>query len=109
MIWFAASLFRQDGQVAPLSVGGSGALQLHNGELDIVPSVVPRLGSFNTFTGLNSFTYLRLVPNSSGQPMVCNAGQDALGMLWFDASNPQTSHLKLCAMTAGKADWVQLR
>ncbi len=38
-----------------MSLGGSGALAVTNGALDVVTTVVPRLAAANTFTGLNTF------------------------------------------------------
>src|SRR4051794_10880157 len=38
-----------------MSLGGSGALAVTNGALDVVTNVVPRLAAANTFTGLNTF------------------------------------------------------
>lgn len=63
-----------------LTVGTSGALAIVNGSLDIVTSVVPRLESANTFTGLNTFAQdpiyaTSATPASAGAP--CTTGQHA--------------------------------
>jgi hypothetical protein len=54
-----------------LNLGGSGALQITNGSLDIVPSVVPTKGAPNIFTALNEFTQgltLDALSSSPGTP-----------------------------------------
>ncbi len=66
-----------------LSLGGSGALAVTNGSLDVVTTVVPRLAAANSFSGLNTFSQAPVLPESTPSSSVaaCTAGA-----LWADAN-----------------------
>jgi hypothetical protein len=87
-----------------VSMGASGAVSMRNGEVDIVPNVVPRLATTNKFTGYNSFNLLKLVPKPTN--LDCNS--DNLGIFWFDNSDNSNSQVKVCGNSKGKAEWLTL-
>jgi hypothetical protein len=85
-----------------LSLGGSGALAYENGTLDVVTSVLPRLGAGNTFTGTNTFANLKLQLSTAG----CSMASD-FGRLGLDNTDPQNTKLKVCAYVRGKLQWAR--
>jgi hypothetical protein len=64
------------------ALGGSGALAITGGSLDIVSSVVPMKAAANSFTGVNTFTQLAITsstPSSSSAACVADT-------IWRDAN-----------------------
>jgi hypothetical protein len=86
-----------------LSVGGSGALALQAGALDIVPSIVPRKTAENTWLGRNTFADLRLAASTAS----CVDAKNDLGRLALDTSDAANTKLQVCGWQAGKLGWLK--
>lgn len=88
-----------------MSLGGSGALSFVNGALDVVTSVVPRLGSTNSFTGSNSFANGITLNSTSSQP-ACSSS--VRGLFWFQNNGSAKDSLQVCAYTGSTYTWANL-
>ncbi|MGH9582733.1 MAG: hypothetical protein ACRD4O_07355 [Bryobacteraceae bacterium] len=88
-----------------LSLGGSGALQVTNGSLDINTVVVPQLGVANTFTGLNTMTNGLSLLTSNTQP-ACSAS--IRGTLWYLNNGSAKDSVQACVYTGSAFAWVSL-
>jgi hypothetical protein len=93
----------QQGWYQTVSLGGSGALAIQDGTLDVVPSVIPFRSSPNTWSGLNSFTgALQVVPTATDP----GCTSQSLGSIWMDSTDSKTTKLKFCLNRSGKPVWV---
>lgn len=90
---------------ATVSVGPSGALAISSGSIDIVTSVVPRLMSANTFTGLNTFSAGIKLNSGSSQP-ACDSS--IRGSLWFQNNGSSRDSLQVCAYSGTAYNWVSI-
>jgi hypothetical protein len=88
-----------------LSVGGSGALKVTNGSLDINTVVVPQLGVANTFTGLNAMTDGLSLLTSNTQPA---CGSSLRGTLWYLNNGSSKDNLQVCVYNGTAFAWVNL-
>ena len=87
------------------SLGGSGALAVTNGSLDIVTSVVPRLAAANNFVGLNTFSNgVRLAP-SAPQPA---CGSSLRGLFWFVNNGSSRDGVQVCVYNGSAYNWISL-
>ena len=84
-------------------VGGSGARAVVNGALDIVTSVVPRLGAANTFTGYNSFNAIQLQGTASDPG--CKSSSD-IGKIWINTASSSNTVYEVCLASAGTIKWI---
>jgi hypothetical protein len=88
-----------------LSLGGSGALKITNGALDINTAIVPQLGWANTFTGFNTMTNGLSLLTSSTQP-TCNSSYR--GALWYLNNGSAKDNLQVCVYNGSSFAWVNL-
>jgi hypothetical protein len=88
-----------------LSVGGSGALKVTNGSLDINTVVVPQLGVANTFTGFNTMTNGVSLLTSNTQP-ACAASHR--GTLWYLNNGSSKDSVQVCVYNGTAFAWVAL-
>ena len=88
-----------------LSVGGSGALAITNGSLDVVSTVVPRLTAANSFTGSNSFASGVTLASTGTQP---TCGSTTRGLLWFQNNGNSKDGLQVCAYNGSAYIWASL-
>ena len=87
-----------------MSLGGSGALAVTNGALDVVTSVVPRLAAANTFTGLNTFPAgLRM---GGGTQPSCDT--NARGLFWYQSNGSAKDAVQVCVYTGSAFTWTSL-
>jgi hypothetical protein len=93
--------------LASLSVtaGNSGGLSVDcssgsNCVADIVPAVVPMTTSANSFTGLNSFSHMKLPAGTSADPLQCASSSDA-GKIWIQTNAATGRQLYICEGTTG--------
>ena len=94
----AANVWTQMG-----AVGGSGALAVVNGALDIVTSVVPRLAAANAFTGLNSFNAIQLQGSTSDPG--CKSSSD-IGKIWINTTSSANTAYEVCLVSSGTIQWI---
>jgi hypothetical protein len=87
-----------------MSLGGSGALAVTNGALDVVTSVVPRLAAANTFTGLNTFP--SGVRMGGGTQPSCDT--NARGLFWFQNNGSTKDAIQVCVYTGSAYSWTNL-
>lgn len=88
-----------------LNLGGSGALEMTNGSLDINPAVVPQLGVANTFTGFNTMTDGVSLLTSNAQPA---CGTATRGTLWYVNNGSSKDDLQVCVYNGTAFAWVNL-
>ncbi|MGH9609708.1 MAG: hypothetical protein ACRD34_08535 [Bryobacteraceae bacterium] len=88
-----------------LNLGGSGALQITNGSLDINPAVVPQLGVANTFTGFNTMTDGISLLTTDPQPACSSSTR---GTLWFIDNGSSKDDLQVCVYTGTAFAWVNI-
>lgn len=88
-----------------LNLGGSGALQMTNGSLDINPAIVPQLGVANTFTGFNTMADGVSLLTSNPQPA---CGTSTRGTLWFLNNGSSKDNLQVCVYNGTAFAWVNL-
>jgi trimeric autotransporter adhesin len=87
-----------------MSLGGSGALAITNGALDVVTSVVPRLAAANTFTGLNTFpSGVRM--GGVTQP---SCDTNARGLFWYQNNGSAKDGVQVCVYTGSAFAWTSL-
>jgi hypothetical protein len=87
-----------------MSLGGSGALAITNGALDVVTTVVPRLTAANTFTGLNTFpSGVRL---GGGTQPSCDT--NARGLFWYQNNGSAKDGVQICVYTGSAFLWTSL-
>ncbi len=87
-----------------MSLGGSGALAVTNGALDVVTSVVPRLAAANTFTGLNTFpSGIRM---GGGTQPSCDT--NARGLFWYQNNGSAKDAIQVCVYTGSAFVWTSL-
>ncbi|HZQ51704.1 MAG TPA: hypothetical protein VFB14_05880 [Bryobacteraceae bacterium] len=86
-----------------MSLGGSGALAVNNGALDIVTSVVPRLAAANTFSGFNSFSALQIAGSSTNPG--CASTSD-VGKIWINTTSSTNTAYQVCLAVSGTVQWV---
>jgi hypothetical protein len=84
-----------------INVGGSGALTITGGSLDIAPNVLPRLAVTNSFTGLNSFAGGVQLPTTGTQPTCSSSNR---GLMWVSQGTNDT--LQVCLNVSGTPTWV---
>ena len=94
----ASNVWTQQG-----AVGGSGALAVVNGALDVVTSVVPRLPAANTFTGFNSFNAIQLQGSASNPG--CKSSSD-IGKIWINTTSSSNTAYEVCLAASGTVQWV---
>lgn len=85
------------------ALGGSGALTINNGALDIVTSVVPRLAAPNVFTGLNTFLLVQI------QGAISDPGctsQSDIGKIWINTKSSSNTLYEVCLSSSGSIQWV---
>lgn len=87
-----------------MSLGGSGALAVTNGALDVVTSVVPRLAAANTFTGLNTFP--SGVRMGGGTQPTCDV--NGRGLFWFQNNGSSKDAIQVCVYTGSAYLWTSL-
>jgi hypothetical protein len=85
-----------------LNLGGSGALEMVGGSLDINPGVSPTLGSPNTWTVLNNFQQGLSLLTSGSQPTCSSTYR---GALWYTNGGSGKDSLQLCAFTGSAFGW----
>lgn len=85
------------------AVGGSGALAVMNGAVDIVTSVVPRLAAANAFTGLNSFNAIQLQGSISDPG--CKSSSD-IGKIWINTTSSANTGYEVCLASSGTVQWI---
>lgn len=88
-----------------LSLGGSGALQVTSGSLDINPAIVPQLGVANTFTGFNTMSDGVSLLTSNSQP-ACST--NTRGTLWFLNNGSSKDDLQVCVYNGTTFTWVNI-
>ncbi len=88
-----------------LSLGGSGSLAFNNGSLDIVPGVVPRLTTTNSFTGLNTFSNGILLANATTQP-TCSIS--TRGLFWYLNNGTSKDGVQVCVYNGSSYAWISL-
>lgn len=88
-----------------LNLGGSGALQITDGSLDINPAVVPQLGVANTFTAFNTMTDGISLLTSNPQPACSDSTR---GTLWFIDNGSSKDDLQVCVYTGSAFAWVNI-
>jgi hypothetical protein len=88
-----------------LSLGGSGSLAFTNGSLDIVPGVVPRLTTANSFSGLNTFSNGILLAGSTTQP-TCSIS--TRGLFWFLNNGTSKDGVQVCVYNGSNYSWISL-
>lgn len=86
-----------------MSLGGSGALAINNGSLDIVTSVIPRLTAANTFSGFNSFSALQIAGSSTNPG--CASTSD-IGKIWINTTSSTNTAYQVCLAVSGTVQWV---
>jgi hypothetical protein len=84
-----------------INVGGSGALSITGGSLDITANVVPRLAVTNNFTGLNSFAGGAQLPTTGTQPTCSSSNR---GLMWITQGTNDT--FQVCMNVSGTPTWV---
>ncbi len=87
------------------SLGPSGALAFTNGSLDIVTSIVPRLLSANTFTGLNTFSNGIQIQGTGSQP---TCGSTTRGVFWYQNNGSAKDSVQVCVYNGSSFAWISL-
>jgi hypothetical protein len=88
-----------------VNLGGSGALLVTGGSLDINPAVVPRLAAANTFTALTNHTGGLSLLTSSTQP-ACSAS--TRGTFWYLNNGSTKDNVQVCVYTGSAFTWTNL-
>jgi hypothetical protein len=88
-----------------VNLGGSGALLVTGGSLDINPAVVPRLAAANTFTALTTHTGGLSLLTSSTQP-ACSAS--TRGTFWYLNNGSTKDNVQVCVYTGSAFTWTNL-
>jgi hypothetical protein len=94
----------KDGAYYPaLSLGGSGALQMKDATLDLVPGVVPFKTAANEWPGQQTFRSLKLAASTAA----CLDEQADLGRFKLDTSNADNTQLLVCGKYQGRLQWLK--
>ncbi len=88
-----------------VNLGGSGALALSNGSLDVNLAIVPRLTAANTFSGSNTFTNGLSLLTTNSQP---SCGATFRGSFWYLNNGASKDALQVCAYNGSAYAWVSL-
>jgi hypothetical protein len=86
-----------------LNIGGSGALQIVDGSLDINLAVVPLLTQANTFTRLTLLNGLTLATGTQPDPSA-----DWRGTFWFTNNGALKDSLQVCVFDGSAYVWATL-
>jgi len=96
----AANMYTQE-----VNLGGSGALAVSGGSLDVNPAIVPRLTAANTFSGFNTFTNGLSLLTTNAQP-TCAASYR--GTFWYLNNGAAKDGLQVCVYNGSAYAWVSL-
>lgn len=88
-----------------LNLGGTGALKVTNGSLDINSAIVPQLGVANTFTGFNTMTDGVSLLTTNTQP-ACSA--TTRGTLWYLNNGSAKDDLQVCVYNGTAFAWANI-
>ena len=88
-------------------LGPSGGLYCHDGELDIMTSVVPQLQAANRFSSMNAFSRGLLLDTQVAQPKCDERQRGALWLVRAGAGAPDA--LQVCMQgKEGSLAWVSI-
>jgi len=96
----AANMYTQE-----VNLGGSGALAVSGGSLDVNPAIVPRPTAANTFSGFNTFTNGLSLLTTNAQP-TCAASYR--GTFWYLNNGAAKDGLQVCVYNGSAYAWVSL-
>jgi hypothetical protein len=88
-----------------LNLGGSGALAISGGSLDINLAIVPRLTAANTFSGFNTLTNGLSLLTANTQPA---CGATYRGTFWYLNNGASKDGLQVCVYNGSAYAWVSL-
>lgn len=102
---FSCTDLRATLSTTSFTAGNSGAISVdcqtgNNCLVDIVPGIVPVLGSANNFTGLNTFNQVRLPSGGTPDAQQCTTAEHA-GKAWVNTSTASGRQLFLCEGASG--------
>lgn len=88
-----------------IGAGFSGALSVDcsggkNCMVDVVPVAVPLTTAANTFTGLNTFSHLKLPSGGAPNPLACASASDA-GKIWVQTTGTSGRQIHICEGVSG--------
>lgn len=86
-----------------LLLGGSGALQLVDGALDINPDVVPQKGTANIFTAYNTFEDGLSLLTTETKP-ACSSSNP--GLEWFTHDGVSADSFQICEFDGSAYGWA---
>jgi hypothetical protein len=96
----AANTYTQE-----VNLGGSGALAVSGGSLDVNLAIVPRLTAANTFSGFNTLTNGLSLLTTNAQPS-CTASYR--GTFWYLNNGASKDGLQVCVYNGSAYAWVSL-
>jgi hypothetical protein len=88
-----------------VNLGGSGALAISSGSLDVNLAIVPRLTAANTFSGSNTFTNGVSLLTTNSQP---SCGATSRGSFWYLNNGASKDALQVCVYNGSAYTWVSL-